>query len=43
MSVTHRWKDFDERLWMLGLPKWRIIYMSPRLDDIWPWSLPNLT
>ncbi len=30
-----------ERLWMLGLPKWRITYMPPRLDDIRPWSLPN--
>jgi hypothetical protein len=28
-------------LWMLGLPKWRITYMPPRLDDIRPWSLPN--
>jgi len=31
-----------ERLWMRGLPKWRIIYVPPRLDDIRPWSLPNL-
>ncbi len=32
-----------ERLWMLGLPKWRIIYMLLRLDDIRLWSLPNPT
>ncbi len=30
-----------ERLW-LGLSKWRIIYMLPRLDGIRPWSLPSL-
>ncbi len=32
-----------ERLWMLGLPRWRIIYMPPRWDDIRSWSLPNPT
>jgi len=32
-----------ERLWMLGLSKWRIIYMSPRWDGIRQWSLPNPT
>ncbi len=32
-----------ERLWMFGLWRWRIIYMSPKLDGIWPWNLPNLT
>jgi hypothetical protein len=25
-----------KRLWMFGLPKWRIIYMPPRLDGIRP-------
>jgi hypothetical protein len=32
-----------EKLWMLGLRKWRIIYMPSRLDGIWPWSSFNLT
>ncbi len=32
-----------ERLWMFGLWRWRIIYMSLKLDGIWPWNLPNLT
>jgi len=32
-----------ERLWMIGLRKWRIIYMPPRLDGIRPWSLPSPT
>jgi len=32
-----------ERLWTLGLRKWRIIYMPPRLDGIQPWSLPSPT
>ncbi len=30
-----------KKLWMLGLRKWRIIYMLLRLDDIRPWSSPN--
>jgi hypothetical protein len=32
-----------KRLWMLGLWKWKIIYMPPRLDNIWLWNLPNPT
>jgi len=32
-----------ERLWMLGLQKWRIICMVPRLNDTRPWSLPSST
>jgi len=32
-----------ERLWMFGLHKWKITYMPPRLDNIWPWSLPGPT
>ncbi len=31
-----------ERLWTLGLPKWRITFMPLRLDGIRPWNLPNL-
>jgi hypothetical protein len=31
------------RLWMLGLRRWTITYMPPRLDGIPPWSLPNPT
>ncbi len=31
-----------KRLWMLGLWKWKITFMPPRLVDIWPWNLPNL-
>jgi len=30
-----------KRLWMLGLLKWRITCMPPRLDDIQLWNLPN--
>ncbi len=32
-----------ERWWMLSLSKWKIIYISPRLDNIQPWSLPSPT
>ncbi len=32
-----------ERLWMLGLQKWRTICMPPRLDGTRPWSLPSPT
>jgi len=32
-----------ERLWMLGLQKWRIIYMPPRLAGTWPWNLLSPT
>jgi hypothetical protein len=32
-----------KRLWMLSLPKWRIICMPPMLDNIRPWNLPNFT
>jgi len=32
-----------ERLWMLGLSKWKITCMPPRLDGIRSWSLPNPT
>jgi hypothetical protein len=32
-----------EKLWMLGLQKWRIIFMLPKLGDIRPWNLPNPT
>ncbi len=32
-----------ERLWTLGLQKWRIIYMPPRFDGTRPKSLPNPT
>ncbi len=33
----------DRKVVDVWLAKWRIIYMMPRLDDIWPWSLPNPT
>jgi hypothetical protein len=32
-----------ERMWMLGLQKWKIIYMPPRLDGTQPWNLPSFT
>ncbi len=31
-----------ERLWMLGLRKWKITSMPPRLVGTRPWNLPNL-
>jgi len=30
-----------EGLWTLGLQKWKIIYMPPRLDGIRSWILPS--
>jgi len=33
----------EPRILMLGLQKWRIICMPPRLDDIRPWSLLSPT
>jgi len=33
----------DRKVVALGLEKWKIIYMPPRLDDIQPWSLPSPT
>ncbi len=30
-----------KRLWMLGLRKWKITFMPPRLVGIRPWNLPN--
>jgi hypothetical protein len=42
-GVSNSMVPTTERLWMFGLPKWRIICMPPRLDDIRPWNLPNLT
>jgi hypothetical protein len=30
-----------ERLWMLGLRRWKITFMPPRLVGIRPWNLPN--
>ncbi len=31
-----------ERLWMLGLQRWMITFMLPRLGDTHPWNLLNL-
>jgi hypothetical protein len=31
-----------ERLWMLGLRRWKITFMPPRLGGTHPWNLPNL-